>query len=65
MLANAAKGLPAERIGEAVKTALTSPKPKVRYTVAPNPLFVFMIRHLPRRMVDKMIARQVGLNPPS
>jgi len=61
MLGNATHGLPAERIGEAVKTALTAPKPKVRYTVAPNPFQVWLTRVLPRRTVDRMIGGQIGL----
>jgi NAD(P)-dependent dehydrogenase (short-subunit alcohol dehydrogenase family) len=65
MIANGRKGLPAERIGEAVKIALTAAKPKVRYTVAPNPFQVFLTRVLPRRTVDKMIAGRIGLTPPS
>jgi hypothetical protein len=48
-----------------VKTALTIAKPKVRYTVAPNPLQVFLTRVLPRRTVDRMIAGKIGLSPPA
>ena len=65
MLRNASKGLPAERIAEAVRTALTVPKPKVRYTLAPNPFQNFLTRTLPRRVVDRMIARGIGLAPPT
>ncbi len=65
MLDNAAKGLPPDRIGEAVKTALTAAKPKVRYTVAPNPFQVALTRYLPRRMVDNMIGGMIGLKRPS
>jgi short-subunit dehydrogenase len=65
MLAIAAKGLPPERIGEAVKTALTAPKPKTRYTVAPNPFQQFLTTRLPKRLVDRTIARQIGLLPPA
>ncbi len=65
MIANGRKGLPAERIGETVRTALTTANPKVRYTVAPNPFQVFLTRVLPRRTVDKMIAGRIGLSPPS
>jgi NAD(P)-dependent dehydrogenase (short-subunit alcohol dehydrogenase family) len=61
MLDTAAKGLAPERIGEAVKTALTSDKPRVRYTVAPNPFQIWLMRVLPRRIVDNMIAGRVGL----
>lgn len=65
MMAMGRKGLPPERIGEAVKTALTISKPKVRYTVAPNPFEVFLTRVLPRRTVDRMIAGRIGLSPPA
>ena len=65
MLRNASKGLPADRIGETVKTALTAPKPKVRYTITPNPFQNFLTRTLPRRVVDRMIARGIGLNQPT
>ena len=57
------KGLPPERLGEAVATALTTAKPKVRYTVAPDPLQTFMMANLPRRMVDRMIGGRLGLLP--
>ncbi|UYN97688.1 MAG: SDR family NAD(P)-dependent oxidoreductase [Enhydrobacter sp.] len=63
MLAHAARGLPAERIGEAVKTALTTGRPKTRYTVTPNPLQTFLTTALPKRMIDKAIARRIGLLP--
>jgi NAD(P)-dependent dehydrogenase (short-subunit alcohol dehydrogenase family) len=55
------KGLPPERIGEAVKTALTAAKPKTRYTVAPDPIQNLMVATLPKRVVDNMIARRLGL----
>ncbi len=55
------KGLPPERIGEAVKTALTAAKPKTRYTVAPDPIQTLMVATLPKRIVDNMIARRLGL----
>ncbi|MBP9230412.1 MAG: SDR family NAD(P)-dependent oxidoreductase, partial [Phenylobacterium sp.] len=49
MTSSGAAGLPPEAIGEAVAKALTTAKPKVRYTVAPNPLTTFMMANLPRR----------------
>lgn len=63
MLDTAAKGLPAERIGQAVHTALTTAKPKARYTVTPTPFQTFLTRYLPRRLVDRMIAGRIGLSP--
>jgi len=61
MVANGRKGLPVEKLGETVKAALTLPKPKTRYTVAPNPLQNLMATTLPKRIVDNIIARQLGL----
>jgi NAD(P)-dependent dehydrogenase (short-subunit alcohol dehydrogenase family) len=58
---NGRKGLAPERIGEAVKTALTAAKPKTRYTVAPDPLAIMMMVTLPKRTVDNMIASRLGL----
>ncbi len=65
MLSHGRKGLPAERIGEAVRTALTTAKPKVRYTVAPNPLQQLMVATLPKRTMDRLFARRLGLTPPT
>lgn len=58
-----AKGLPPERLGEAIAKALTTPKPRVRYTVAPEPLQTFLTTYLPRRMVDRMLGSRLGLLP--
>jgi NAD(P)-dependent dehydrogenase (short-subunit alcohol dehydrogenase family) len=56
-------GLPAEKIGELVHLALTSPKPRVRYQIAPDPMRHLMTAILPKRMVDRIIARRLGLMP--
>jgi hypothetical protein len=61
MIANGRKGLPPEKLGEVVKSALTVAKPKTRYTVTPDPFQNIMVNTLPKRMVDNIIARQVGL----
>ncbi len=63
MLGMGKKGLPPERIGEAVLLALTAPKPKVRYAVSPQPLQDFVARTFPRRFVDRMIGGRLGLLP--
>jgi NAD(P)-dependent dehydrogenase (short-subunit alcohol dehydrogenase family) len=55
------KGLPPERIGETVHTALTSPSPKTRYIVTPEPLTNWMGNHLPKRFLDQTIAKRLGL----
>jgi NAD(P)-dependent dehydrogenase (short-subunit alcohol dehydrogenase family) len=58
-------GLPAEKIAEAVYTALTAARPKVRYQIAPDPMRQIITRVLPKRMVDKIIAKRLGLVPPT
>jgi hypothetical protein len=57
-------GLPAEKIAEAIAEALTSPHPKVRYQLTPDPMRHLMLAVLPKRMTDKMIAKRLGLLPP-
>jgi len=61
MLSMGKTGLPPEKIGDAVHTALTAARPKTRYTITPQPFTDWMTRHLPRRTVDKTIAKQLGL----
>lgn len=55
------KGLAPEKIGEVVHTALTTAKPKTRYIVTPDPLQNWLSNNLPKRMVDRTIAKQLGL----
>lgn len=57
-------GLPAERIGEVVLEALTAAKPRVRYQVTPDPVRHMMQATLPKRAVDRIIAKRLGLLPP-
>ena len=56
-------GLPAEKIAEAIAEALTSAHPKVRYTLAPDPMLQLMAKLLPKRTFDRMIAKRLGLMP--
>jgi NAD(P)-dependent dehydrogenase (short-subunit alcohol dehydrogenase family) len=61
MVESGRKGYPPEKVGEVVWEALTTPKPKVRYAVIPgNPFTNFIQSLLPRRMVDNIIARNLG-----
>ena len=56
------KGYPPERVGEVIYKALTTRNPRVRYPVVPNHLFNWAIpRILPKRMLDKIIAKNFGL----
>ncbi len=55
------KGLAPERVGEAVHVALTTPKPKARYTVVAQRLKNWTLpRLLPTRMLDAGLAKQLG-----
>jgi NAD(P)-dependent dehydrogenase (short-subunit alcohol dehydrogenase family) len=57
-------GLPAERIAATVVEALTSRRPRVRYQIAPDPLQQLATAILPKRMIDRIIAKRLGLAPP-
>lgn len=63
MLSNGPKGLAPRVIGQAVLKALTLPKPKVRYTLSPDPFQTFMTAVLPKRFLDRTIGKQLGLLP--
>ncbi len=61
-IAEGRKGLPPERIGEAIHRALTVPKPRVRYAVVPNRFVNWTLPMLlPKRVVDRLIAQRLGL----
>jgi NAD(P)-dependent dehydrogenase (short-subunit alcohol dehydrogenase family) len=63
MLSLGQSGLPPERIGEAVHTALTAPSPKTRYVISPDPFQVFMTGVLPKRTLDRIVGKRLGLLP--
>ena len=56
-------GLPPERIAERVYDALTLAHPKVRYQIAPDRVRHLMTAYLPKRMMDRIIAKRLGLLP--
>ncbi len=59
---NGRKGLPPERIGEAIFLALTTPKPKVRYAVVPEKFVNWTLPSLlPKRTIDGIMAKRFGL----
>jgi NAD(P)-dependent dehydrogenase (short-subunit alcohol dehydrogenase family) len=60
-----ALGLPAEKIAERVHDALTLPSPKVRYHIAPDTMRHLLAAVLPKRMMDRIIAKRLGLMPPA
>jgi NAD(P)-dependent dehydrogenase (short-subunit alcohol dehydrogenase family) len=63
MLVVAKSGLPVERIGELIHKALTVPRPKVRYAPSNEPFRLFMMQILPKRLIDRFVAGQLGLLP--
>jgi NAD(P)-dependent dehydrogenase (short-subunit alcohol dehydrogenase family) len=61
MVEDGRKGYPPEKVGEVVLQALTTPKPRVRYAVIPGSSLRRIIQMLiPKRMVDGIIARNLG-----
>ncbi|MGR1220222.1 SDR family NAD(P)-dependent oxidoreductase [Metapseudomonas otitidis] len=66
MLEQGRKGYPAERIADAIWRALDLPSPPTRYAEVQGRLMNWTLpRLLPRRVVDRMIGRQLGLLPPA
>lgn len=64
-IAGGRKGLPPESIGEAIHVALTAPKPKARYALLRNKFFNWTVpTMLPKRVLDRLIGRRLGLTPP-
>ena len=59
MLDNGRKGLKPEQVGELVWRALTTERPKTRYVITPDPLQNLLANTLPKRMVDRIIARRL------
>jgi NAD(P)-dependent dehydrogenase (short-subunit alcohol dehydrogenase family) len=57
-------GLPPEKIAETIAEALTSASPRIRYQITPDPMRHLITGVLPKRMVDKIIAKRLGLMPP-
>ena len=54
---------PAEKIAEVVFEALTTAQPKVRYQITPDPMRHLITTILPKRTVDRIIAKRLGLTP--
>lgn len=65
MQSMAAKGLAPERCADLILEILTTPRPKVRYALVPQPLVNWYLpRWLPARWVDRIVASRLGLKPP-
>lgn len=65
-IAQGRQGYPAERLGELIHTALTTPRPKLRYAaVKGRTLEKLIMRFASPRMLDALIARTLGISVPS
>ena len=63
-VADGRKGYPPEKVGEVTLHALTTSKPRVRYAVVPgNPIRNFIQSLLPKRVLDGIIAKNLGFKP--
>ena len=63
MIRNGKNGLPPERVGEVVLRALTTRNPRVRYAVVGKDFLRRLIqRLLPKRVVDRIIAKNLGFH---
>ncbi|MCH9684811.1 MAG: SDR family oxidoreductase [Deltaproteobacteria bacterium] len=66
MLHQGRNGLEASRVGNTVVQALTTASPRTRYPIPDQPWVGWRIpRLMPDRWVDRAIAKQVGLRPPT
>jgi len=59
-VATGRSGFPPEKIGQVVLTALTTSRPRTRYTVAPDRMTRLVAHVLPKRVVDRLIAKRLG-----
>ena len=54
-----------EGLAARIADALTMSHPKVRYQITPDPMRHVITALLPKRMVDRIIAKRLGLLPPA
>jgi NAD(P)-dependent dehydrogenase (short-subunit alcohol dehydrogenase family) len=53
-------GFPPETVGRVVHKALTVSRPRWRYTVTPDPFMFRLAMALPKRLLDRIVARRLG-----
>ena len=63
MLERGKSGLPPAKVARAVHRALTDAQPRLNTIVTPEPFQQWLQGVLPRRLVDRMIAKRLGLAP--
>jgi len=59
---NGRNGLPVESVSKVILQALTTAKPSVRYSVTPKPFIAWIMSMVPRRIIDNIIAKNLGFN---
>ena len=66
MVRDGKNGVPAQKVGEVILYALTTPNPRVRYAMAPGNFLRRVNRAiqtmLPKRVMDRIIAGRLGFN---
>jgi NAD(P)-dependent dehydrogenase (short-subunit alcohol dehydrogenase family) len=63
MLRGVAGGLDAEKVGALILRILTAERPRVRYGIASG-VSGFVQKLIPKRTLDRLIAKRLGLTPP-
>jgi short-subunit dehydrogenase len=61
MIALGRRGLSSEHLGRSIHHALTAARPRVRYSVTPQPVLTFVFNALPKRVADRLLAGRLGL----
>ena len=63
MLDRGRSGLPPAKVAEAIYAGLTDKTPKLNTILSPEPFQQWLMSVLPSRMVDRLIAKRLGLTP--
>ncbi|WP_293912371.1 SDR family NAD(P)-dependent oxidoreductase [Deinococcus sp.] len=64
MLRSGRAGYTPEQLGEAIWTALSAANPAIRYAPGPETVLTRLaLSVLPRRLLDRLLSRQIGLGP--
>ncbi|HUI73162.1 MAG TPA: SDR family oxidoreductase [Spirochaetia bacterium] len=63
MVSSGRKGSPPERVGALVMRALTDRNPKARYVMGQGNPMAWLSQRLPKRLLDRIIAKNLGLLP--
>lgn len=56
-----ANGMPPERVGRLVRAILAAPRPKPRYLITQSGITERIMRALPTRLLDRLMARRLGM----